>query len=250
MSGIAAVAEKKDDHWIISGAKTHVWNGGAAGVYVVLCRTDPEAPPEKGLSLFAVDAGEEGIAEREVGRKLGANMVAAADLVFSDVRVPAGNLLGKEGRGLAQAETLIEEMGILVAAQCLGTAAGALDRALAYVKEREQFNRKLAVFEVTRQKIAGMALLVEQARLMTYEAARRRDAGKGMDNLGVMARLTAARAAVAVADEAIQLFGGYGYMKESDVERFYRDARVADLTLGGSIRLKNKIADAVIGKLK
>jgi alkylation response protein AidB-like acyl-CoA dehydrogenase len=197
-----------------------------------------------------VEGDREGIAVRAAGRKLGANMVATADLTFTDVIIPAANLLGQEGRGLAQAEAFFEEAGILIAAQCVGTAAGAFDRALAYVKEREQFNRKLAVFEITRQKIAEMAMKVAQARLMTYEAARRCDAGQGLENFGTMARITAARAAVEVADEAIQLFGGYGYMKESEVERFYRDAKVADLTLGGTIHLKNKIAAGVIGKLK
>ena len=250
LSGVETTAVKNDDYWIINGAKSHVANGGVAGVYVVLCRTDSEASPEKGLSLFVVEGDREGIDVRSSGRKLGANMVASADLTFSNVRIPVANLLGKEGKGLAQAEAFFEEAGILIAAQCLGTAAGAFDRALTYVKEREQFNRKLAAFEITRQKIAEMAIQVEQARLITYEAARRFDAGKAMDNLGTMARITAARTAVAVADEAIQLFGGYGYMKESEVERLYRDAKVAGLTLGGTTRLKNRIADSVIGKLK
>jgi len=250
LAAIETVAAKKDDHWIINGAKSHVWNGGAAGVYVILCRTDPQAPAEKGMGLFVLEADRKGLAIRDLGRKLGGNMVATADLGLTNVCVPAGNLLGKEGRGMNQAETIIEQTGILIAAQCLGTAAGAFDRALAYVKEREQFQRKLAVFEVTRQKVADMAMRVEQARLMTYAAARRCDAGRGLDHLGTMARLTAGRAAVDVADEAIQLFGGYGYMKESEVERFYRDAKVADLSLGGTIRLKNKIARRVIGKIK
>lgn len=250
LAGVATAAEKKDGYWVINGTKFHVWNGGAAGVYLVLGRTDPDASPGKGLSLFLVEADQEGLAIRDAERRLGGNMVACADLVITDVHVPAANLLGKEGRGLPQAEAVIEAAGILIAGQCLGTAAGALDRALAYVKEREQFQRKLAVFEVTRQKIAGMALQVEQARLMTYAAARSCDAGSGVDSLAAMARITAARAAVAVADEAIQLFGGYGYMKESEVERFYRDAKAADLTLGGTIHLKNKIAARIIGKLK
>ena len=250
LSGVQTVAVKKEDKWVINGAKSHVLNGGEDSVYVILCRTDLDAPPEKGLSLFVVEGDREGIAVREAGRKLGANMIATADLTFTDVIIPVANLLGQEGRGMAQAEAFFEEAGILIAAQCAGTAAGAFDRALAYVKEREQFNRKLAVFEITRQKIAEMAMKVEQARLMTYEAARRCDAGKGLENFGTMARITAARAAVEVADEAIQLFGGYGYMKESEVERFYRDAKVADLTLGGTIHLKNKIAASVIGKLK
>ena len=250
LSGVQTVAVKKENQWIINGSKSHVLNGGDDSVYVILCRTDPDAPPEKGLSLFVVEGDREGIAVRAAGRKLGANMVATADLTFTDVIIPAANLLGREGRGLAQAEAFFEEAGILIAAQCVGTAAGAFDRALAYVKEREQFNRKLAVFEITRQKIAEMAMKVEQARLMTYEAARRCDAGQGLENFGTMARITAARAAVEVADEAIQLFGGYGYMKESEVERFYRDAKVAGLTLGGTIHLKNKIAAGVIGKIK
>jgi alkylation response protein AidB-like acyl-CoA dehydrogenase len=250
LAGVAAVAEKKDDGWMINGAKSHVWNGGDAGVYLLLCRTVPDAPGEKGLSLFAVDADHAGITVRDAGRKLGGNMVACADLVFTDVAVPAGNLLGKEGQGLAQADAIFEDAGILVAAQCLGTAAGALDRALDYVREREQFQRKLAVFEVTRQKIAAMALQVEQARVMTYAAARGRDGGKANGRLDLMARVTAGRAAVRVADEAIQLFGGYGYMKESEVERFYRDAKTADLTLGGAVHLKNKIAGSIIGKIK
>jgi len=250
LAGVTTTAVKKDDQWIINGTKSHVLNGGTDSVTIVLCRTDPDALPEKGLSMFAVESDREGISVREAGRKLGANMIATADLAFTDVRVPAANLLGREGRGLSQADAFFEETAILIAAQCLGTAAGAFDRALAYVKEREQFNRKLAVFEITRQKVAEMALKVEQARLMTYEAARRCDAGKGLEKFGTMARITAARAAVEVADEAIQLFGGYGYMKESEVERFYRDAKAADLTLGGTIQLKNKIAGSVIGKLK
>jgi alkylation response protein AidB-like acyl-CoA dehydrogenase len=250
LSGVETSAVKQEDQWIINGTKTHVLNGGTDNVMIVLCRTDPDALPEKGLSLFVVEGDREGIAVQPAGRKLGANMIATANLVFTDVRIPAANLLGKEGRGLAQVDAFLEEAGILIAAQCVGTAAGAFDRALAYVKEREQFNRKLAVFEITRQKIAEMAMKVEQARLMTYDAARRCDAGKGLEKFGSMARVTAARAAVDVADEAIQLFGGYGYMKESEVERFYRDAKVADLTLGGTIHLKNKIAASVIGKLK
>ncbi|MBI9082459.1 MAG: acyl-CoA/acyl-ACP dehydrogenase [Desulfobacterales bacterium] len=251
LTGVETIAAERDGHWIINGTKTHVLNGGVAGVYVILCRTDPEAPAEKGLSLFAVEGDRPGIKAVNAGRKLGANMIATADLTFTDLKLPAENLLGKAGRGLAQAESFFQEAGILIAAQCLGTAAGAFDRALAYTKEREQFNRKLAVFEITRQKIADMAIRIEQARLITYEAARRSDAGgKGMDNLGFMARLTAARTAVDVADEAIQLFGGYGYMKESEVERFYRDAKIAALSLGGATRLKNRIATDVIGKIK
>lgn len=250
LSGVATSAVRNGDQWIINGSKRHVLNGGAAGAYVLLCRTDPDAPPAKGLSMILVEADRKGIGIVEAGRKLGGNMVVSAELTFADVAVPATNLLGKEGAGLAQAETFAEESAVEMAALSVGIAAGALDRALAYVKEREQFNRKLAVFEITRLKIADMATQVEQARQITLAAARAFDTGKGTGNLAAMARLTAGSAAMAVADEAIQLFGGYGYMKESEVERYYRDAKIADLSLGGAVRLKHRIADRVIGKIK
>jgi alkylation response protein AidB-like acyl-CoA dehydrogenase len=247
LADVQTVARKKDGHWIVNGAKSMVANGGVAGVYVILCCSDSDMPADRKLSMFVVESDRTGITPVDAGRKLGANMVSTADLAFTDVRIPADHLLGQEGHGLAQADRFLEEAALLTAAQCTGMAAGAFDRALVYAKEREQFGRRLVAFEITRQKIADMALKVEQARSMTHQAARCLDAGKAMARTGTMARLVAARAAVEVADEAIQLLGGYGYMKESGVERIFRDAKAADLSLGGMIHLKNKIAGEVIG---
>ena len=250
LTGVTASAVRDGDQWIVNGAKSHVLNGGAAGATIVLCRTDAGAPPDKGLSMILVEGDRNGVAAVGTGRKLGGNMLATADMTFSHVAVPAGHLIGRAGRGLAQAHAFFEEAAVQMAAMAVGVAAGAFDRALAYVKEREQFGRKLAVFEITRIKIADMATTVEQARQITYAAARAFDTGKAAGSLADMARLTACRAAVAVADESIQLFGGYGYMKESEVERFYRDAKIADLSLGGATRFRYRIADRLIGKLR
>lgn len=230
--------------WIVDGVKTHVLNGGAAQVYIVAGQVEG---PEPGMVL--VEADRPGCSARDLGRKLGFNMLASADLEFQSVRVPAGHLLGESGRGAVQLARGLDDARIVAAAAALGIAAGALDRALAYVKERDAFGRKLAAFEAVRDKIAVMAVTIEAVRPLVYEAAVRQHAG----NAGILpaaAKTTAARAAVEVADEAIQLFGGYGYMKETEVERFYREAKTIQLLFGGEAQARKHIASAVIGKAK
>ena len=143
-----------------------------------------------------------------------------------------------------------DESRIQVAAQALGTAQGAYDRALEYVKGREQFGKKIAQFQVTQHKLADMATKIELARLMTYKAAWNFDQGRIDPKLTSMAKMVAARAAVEVADEAIQLLGGYGYMKEYEVERFYRDAKITEIYEGTREIQKNTIASAILGKMK
>ncbi len=138
----------------------------------------------------------------------------------------------------------------MTAAQSLGIAQGAFDRSLGYIKQREQFNRKLAVFQITKHKIAQMATKVELARLITYKAAYLFDKGRVDPLLISMAKMTTTRTAVEVADEAIQLFGGYGYMKESEVERFFRDAKMTELGFGNPAVQKDIIGDAAIGRIR
>lgn len=246
--GTGAVAE--GDQWVINGNKKYVINGGAAGCYVVLCKTDFDAEPEKAFSMIVVESDREGVAATDLGQKLAANMMPATEIRFDNVKVPAGNLIGKAGQGLSQALSFQDEVRLILAAQAVGTAEGALDRALDYVKQREQFDRKLAQFQVIRHKIAEMATKTELARLIAYEAAARFDNGKADTALISMAKMSAAEFAVAVADEAIQLFGGYGYMTESEVEHFYRDAKFIQLYMGTSNSQKDNIAQSVIGKLK
>jgi acyl-CoA dehydrogenase len=246
------VAVKEGDEWVINGTKIFITNGGPmAGFYSVLCQTDPDAAPShRGMSLILVEADRPGVAAVSVGEKMGIRLMDTAEVTFNDVRVPAENIIGQENRGFYQVLEFFDESRILIAAQALGTAQGAFDRALDYVKQREQFGKKIAQFQVTQHKLADMATKIELARLITYKAAWNFDQGRIDPKLTSMAKMYAARTAVEVADEAIQLLGGYGYMTEYEVERFYRDAKITELYEGTKEIQKNTIASAVLGKLK
>jgi alkylation response protein AidB-like acyl-CoA dehydrogenase len=249
MASLDTTAVRDGDEWVINGTKAFVANGGMAGFYTVMCQTDSDCQPfHRGISLILVEAERKGITATDVGDKMGIHMIATAELNFKDVRVPASNLIGKEGKGFDQVLEFYDVSRILVAAQALGTAQGAYDRALAYVKEREQFGRKIAQFQVTQHKLADMATKIELARLLTYKAAWNCDQGRMDAKLTSMAKMVAARTAVEVADEAIQLLGGYGYMTEYEVERFYRDAKITEIYEGTKEILKNTIAGAILGK--
>jgi acyl-CoA dehydrogenase len=252
ITSVETAAIKDGDEWVVNGTKTFITNSGPyAGFYNVLCRTDPEAsPPHRGLSVILVEADRPGVSSTDIGEKMGITLTHTAEVNFKDVRVPLSNLVGKENKGFYHVLEFFDESRILVAAQALGTAQGAFDRALAYVKQREQFGRKIAAFQVTQHKLADMATKIELARLITYKAAWNFDQGRIDPKLTSMAKMYAARIAVEVADEAIQLLGGYGYMAEYDVERFYRDAKITEIYEGTKEIQKNTIASALLGKLK
>jgi alkylation response protein AidB-like acyl-CoA dehydrogenase len=244
-------AVKDGAEWVINGSKTFITNGCLAGFFTVLCQTDPEAkPPYRGISMILVEADRKGVAATDIGEKMGIHMMSTAEVTFKDVRVPLSNLIGTEGKGFYQVLEFFDESRILIAAQALGTGQGAFDRALAYVKKREQFGKKIAEFQATQHKLADMATKLELARLMTYKAAWNYDQGRIDPKLTSMAKMFAARTAVEVADEAIQLMGGYGYMAEYEVERFYRDAKITEIYEGTKEIQKNTIASAVLGKFK
>ena len=252
ITSLNTVAVKEGNEWVINGSKIFITNGGPlAGFYSVLCQTDPDANPGyRGMSLILVEADRPGLSTTDVGTKMGIRMMDTAEVTLKDVRVPMDNLIGKENKGFYQVLEFFDESRILIAAQALGTAQGAFDRALAYVKSREQFGRKIAQFQVTQHKLADMATKIEMARLMTYKAAWNFDQGRIDPKLTSMAKMAAARAAVEVCDEAIQLLGGYGYMQEYEVERFARDAKITELYEGTREIQKNTIASALLGKLK
>ena len=245
------LAEPDGEEWVINGSKIFITNGELASFFCVLCQSDPESKPtHRGMSLFLVEADRKGVSATDVGDKMGVRMMSTAEITFKNVRIPASNLIGKQGKGFYHVLKFFDESRILVAAQALGTAQGAFDRALAYVKQREQFGRKIAQFQVTQHKLADMATKIELARLITYKAAWNFDQGRIDPKLTSMAKMYAARTAVEVADEAIQLLGGYGYMAEYEVERFYRDAKITEIYEGTKEIQKNTIASAVIGKMK
>ena len=239
------------DEWVVNGTKTFITNGGMAGFYTVLCQTDPDAKPSyRGISMILVEGDRKGVSSVDVGDKMGIRLMATAEVSFKDVRVPRSNLVGEEGKGFYQVLEFFDESRILIAAQGLGTAQGAFDRALDYTKNREQFGKKIAQFQVTQHKLADMATKIELARLMTYKAAWNYDQGRIDPKLTSMAKMFAAKTAVEVADEAIQLLGGYGYMAEYVVERFYRDPKITEIYEGTKEIQKNTIASAVLGKFK
>ena len=242
-------AVKDGDEWVINGVKTFITNAGIAAYYVTICQTDPEAG-HRGQSMIIVPGDAKGLDSADVGHKMGIRMIPTGELSYKDVRVPLDNLVGKEGKGFYQILEFFDESRIETAAQGLGTAQGAFDRALTYVKGREQFGKKIAQFQITQHKLAEMATKIELARLITYKAAWNFDQGRIDPKLTSMAKWYAARTACEVADEAIQLLGGYGYMAEFEVERFYRDAKIAEIYEGTKEIQKNTIASAVIGKLK
>jgi alkylation response protein AidB-like acyl-CoA dehydrogenase len=252
ITSVETTAVKEGDEWVVNGTKTFITNSGPyAGFYNVLCRTNPEAsPPHRGLSVILVEADRPGVSSADIGEKMGITLTHTAEVNFKDVRVPLSNLVGEENRGFYHVLEFFDESRILVAAQALGTAQGAFDRAVAYVKQREQFGRKIAAFQVNQHKLADMATKIELARLVTYKAAWNFDQGRIDPKLTSMAKMYAARTAVEVADEAIQLLGGYGYMAEYDVERFYRDAKITEIYEGTKEIQKNTIASAVLGKIK
>jgi alkylation response protein AidB-like acyl-CoA dehydrogenase len=252
ITSVETSAVKEGDEWVIDGSKIFITNSGPlAGFYCVLCQTDPDAKPSyRGLSLILVEADNPGVSYQDIGKKMGISLTYTAEVVFKNVRVPLANLIGKENKGFYQLLEFFDESRILVAAQALGTAQGAFDRALAYVKQREQFGKKIAQFQATQHKLADMATEIECARMLTYKAAWNFDQGRMDPKLTSMAKMYAARTAVEVSDEAIQLMGGYGYMQEYEVERFYRDAKITEIYEGTKEIQKNTIAGALMGKIK
>jgi len=243
-------AVKKGDEYIINGVKTFITNGTISDFAIVLCQTDFDAkPPYRGQSVIIVEKGTPGYSTADVGEKMGIKMTSTGELSFNDVKVPVENLVGQENKGFYHVLEFFDESRIEIAAQALGIAQGAFDRALAYCKERTQFGKKLAQFQVTQHKLADMAAKIELASLIVYKSAWNFDQGRIDPKLTSIAKMYAARTAVEVADEAIQLLGGYGYMLEYEVERFYRDAKITEIYEGTKEIQKNTIASSLLGKI-
>ena len=243
-------AVKQGDEYVINGVKTFITNGTISDFVMVLCQTNEDAKPTyRGQSVIIVEKGTPGYTTSDVGEKMGIKMTSTAELSFNDVRVPVSNLVGEEGKGFYQVLEFFDESRVEIAAQALGIAQGAFDRALDYTKKRTQFGKKLAQFQVTQHKLADMAVKLDTARLIVYKAAWNYDRGKIDPKLTSIAKMYAARVAVEVTNEAVQLLGGYGYMLEYEVERFYRDARITEIYEGTREIQKNTIASALLGKL-
>ncbi len=227
------VAEKKGDHYLISGVKNWITNGSSASIYLVFAQTDTQKG-HKGISVFIVEKGWEGFAIGKKEDKLGIRGSDTHSLIFTDVRVPVENRIGEEGFGFAYAMETLNGGRIGIASQALGIAAGAYELALAYSKERKTFGKPICQHQAIQFKLADMATQIEAARLLVYKAAWLKDQGQDYTQASAMAKLYASEVAMSVTVEAVQVHGGYGYVKEYHVERLMRDAKITQIYEGTS----------------
>ncbi|MGQ9585723.1 MAG: acyl-CoA dehydrogenase [Anaerolineae bacterium] len=238
-------AVRDGDHYVINGGKHFITNGPFADLVLLFAMTD-KSRGHRGISAFVVEKGTAGFNVGKAEHKMGICASATSELVFEDCRIPAGNLLGKEGDGFKIAMVALDAGRIGVAAQSVGIAQAAYETALRYAKERRQFGQPIAQFQAIQWMLADMITRIQASRLLTYQAALKHDAGERHSLESAMCKLFASETASFVADCAIQILGGYGYMKEYPVERHYRDARITRLYEGTSEIQRLVIANQIL----
>jgi alkylation response protein AidB-like acyl-CoA dehydrogenase len=247
VAGMETTAEKDGDEWVIDGNKTWITNGTVADVGVLMAKTSP-GEGHRGITAFLVPADSEGFVPTKIDNKLGIRASDLAEIQLNGVRVPEENVIGEVDKGFYQLMEFFAAGRTSVAAQAVGAAQGALDAARDYATEREQFDQPISEFQAVSHKIAEMATDVEAARSLTYRAASH--VAEATDDeavkLASMAKLRASEMAVDVADEAIQVHGGAGYVTDHPVERFFRDARITKIYEGTSEIQKNIISDRLL----
>ena len=242
----ATLAVRDGDHYVLSGRKQFITSGREAAFALVFCQTD-RAKAHRGITAFVVEQGAPGFVVAKVEDKLGIRASDTAELVFDECRVPAASRLGAEGQGFKIAMAALDGGRIGIAAQALGIAAGALERAVAYARERKSFGVPIGQHQMVQWMLADMATAIEGARLLTLRAAALKDAGRPYGTASAMAKLFAAETAMRVTTDAIQVHGGYGYIKEYEVERAFRDAKITQIYEGTSQIQKLVIAREVLG---
>jgi alkylation response protein AidB-like acyl-CoA dehydrogenase len=243
VSSVSTRAEKDGDEWVINGNKMWITNGTVGDFFVVLCRTNPDAESRyDGFSQIIVESDRDGFSSDKITGKLGIRASDTAELMFDDVRVPEGNLVGDRDAAFLQQMQFFDATRAGVAAQGVGIAKGALDAALEYAQDREQFGQSISEFQAIQHKLAEMATKTEAARNLTYKAAWNVDQGNDITMGASMAKEYASRVAVEVSNEAVQIHGGAGYVNDFPVERFYRDSKITQIYEGTSEIQKNVIA--------
>ena len=244
VAGMSTRAERDGDEYVINGDKMWITNGTVADVYIVMAKTTP-ADGHAGITAFLTEADRDGIEASRITNKLGIHAQDTAEVRFDGLRVPAENVVGEVDRGFYQLMEFFAPARADVAGQATGVAQAALDAAVAYATEREQFDQPIAEFQAVRHKLAEMATDIEAARSLAYRAGAAIDAGDTSEatRLASMAKLFASEHAVDVTDEAIQVHGGAGYVDDHPVERYYRDARITKIYDGTSEIQKNIIAE-------
>lgn len=230
-------AETDGDHWVLNGSKCFITNGKEADVYVIIAVTgtvEKRGKTMKEISAFLVEKGTPGFSFGTKEKKMGIRGSSTYELIFTDCRIPKENLLGGQGKGFQIAMHTLDGGRIGIAAQALGIAEGAFDATVKYVKERKQFGRSIGQFQNTQFQLADMAVRIEAARMLVYKAAMAKATQKTYSVEAAMAKLYAAETAMEVTTKAVQLHGGYGYIREYEVERMMRDAKITEIYEGTS----------------
>ncbi len=243
--GLLTTARRDGDAYVLNGNKVFITNGTHADLAIVFAKTDPEAG-NKGISAFIVPTDTPGFSRGEHEYKLGVNASGTTELAFADMRVPASQLLGAEGEGFKVAMTTLDGGRIGIAAQAVGIAQGAFDEALAYSKEREQFGRPISDFQAIQFYLADMATEIDAGRFMTWKAAWTKDHKKRYTLEAAQAKLYTSEMTQRVTNKALQIHGGYGYTRDYNVERYFRDARITEIYEGTSEIQKLVIAGQIL----
>lgn len=240
-AGMATTAERKNGHYVVNGSKLFITHGSVGETAVITAITDKEKG-KNGISAFIVEKGWNGFKTGKKENKLGMWASDTAELIFENLEVPAENLIGEEGQGFKQCMKILDGGRIAIAALSLGIAQGALDASLKYSQERKQFGKSLSEFQGIQFKLADMATEISAARLLTYKAASMKDQGKEINLSAAMAKFYASEIATKATNEAIQIHGGYGFIKEFPVEKLYRDVKLMTIGEGTSEVQKMVIA--------
>jgi alkylation response protein AidB-like acyl-CoA dehydrogenase len=244
-ASIRTRAVRDGDYYVISGLKHFITNGSIADVAIVFATVDPSLR-HKGITAFIVEKGTPGFRPGREENKMGIRATNTSELIFEECRVPVSNRLGQEGEGFKIALMMLDSGRIGVAAQAVGIARRAYEEALKYAKSRQQFGQPIAQFQAIQWMLVDMATRIEAARLLTIKAALKKDAGERYTKEAAMAKLFASETAVWVTDRAIQIHGGYGYMKEYVVERLYRDAKITEIYEGTNEIQRLVIANQIL----
>ena len=239
-------ARRDGDAWVLNGSKNFITNGAFADVTVVFAQTDPRQR-HKGIAAFIVEKGSAGFTVGKLDKKLGIRGSDTAQLHFADVRVPDEQRLGEVGEGFTIALSTLDGGRVGIAAQAVGIARACLEDSLAYAQERHAFGQRVADFQAIQAKLADMATEIDAARLLTWRAAAMRDRGEQYVAEAAMAKLFASDVAVRAARECVQIFGGYGYLRDFPAERHYRDAKITEIYEGTSEIMQLVIAEDMLG---
>ena len=242
-------AIRDGEEYVINGSKMFITNGTLADNVIVFCKTHPDDPNRhKQYSCIMVETDREGYRANKLKDKLGIRASDTSEVSLKDVRVPVTNLIGKEQDGFKQILSLFNRERVTVSAQAIGLAQGALEQAIRHITEREQFGKKLASFQALRFKIAEMATLIEAGRTLYYRGALSLDSGEENHAMIAMGKWFCAQNAVTIAQEALQMFGGYGFLNEYDIARFYRDSKIVEIYEGTKEMEKIVIANSLLGR--